>query len=81
MVIGYSGVLQVEEDFTNALEGIIRSWGVNHNWLNHSRFMVILRGISKGNEGKRWHMLLLVKITSSVIEVRKWGGRKSQEST
>ena len=75
VVIGLCGGLWVEEVFLTLLKGMIKFWEekIKKKYCLHS--MVTLKGRLKGKTGEKWHMLPLVDITESGIEVRKWVGR------
>ena len=45
---------------------------------NQSRVMVTLKGRSRGEMGGNWHILPLVDVIGSRIEIRKWLGRYTE---
>ena len=58
--------------FTHIHERNTKSLGGDESEERKSHVMVNLKGQFKGETGDKWHMLLLVDIMYSVIEVRRW---------
>ena len=75
VVIFFCGGLRGEELFLTSLKGMLKLWGETIKKKDCLHIMVTLKGRFKGETGEKWHMLPLVDITESGIEVRKWVGR------
>ena len=58
--------------FLKSTKGILKLSGGEQAEERKSHVMVTLKGWFKGETGDKWHMLLLVDIMYSVIEVRIW---------
>ena len=72
VVIGFCRGLWGEEVFLTSTKGILKLSGGEQAEERKSHVMVTLKGWFKGETGDKWHMLLLVDIMYSVIEVRRW---------
>ena len=70
MIIGVCEGLRGEEVFLTSMKGTLNFWEeTRKRYLSHT--MVTLKGWFKGKTGEKWHMLPLLDITESGIEVRK----------
>ena len=58
--------------FPHIHESNNRFWEETRLKKEKSHVMVTFKGRFKGETGDKWHMLLLVDIMYSVIEVRRW---------
>ena len=72
MAIGFCGGFRGEELFLTSLKGILEICEETRKKKDPSHIMVKLKGRIKGETGEKWHMLPLVEIMESGIEVRKW---------
>ena len=72
MVIGFCRGLRGEEVLLTSTKGILKVWEDKRLKKEKSHVMVTLKGRFKGETGDKWHMLLLVDIMYSVIEVILW---------
>ena len=75
VVISLGGGLRGEEFFLASLEGMLNFWEETRLSRNQSRVMVTLKGRFEGETGVKWHMIPLVDVKCSGIEIRKWVGR------
>ena len=58
-----------------SLKGMLQFWEETRNKKDYSHTLVTLKEHFKGETGENWHMLSLLDIMESGIEVRKWVGR------
>ena len=64
-----------EEFLLASLEVTLKFWEEARQRRDHSHVMITLKGSFKGETGGRCHMLPLVDVTDSGIEIIKWVGR------
>ena len=75
MVIRFWGGLRGDKVSLVSLEGMLNFWEETRKRRNISHIMVTLRGRFKGETSEKGHVLPLVDVTISGIEIRKWVGR------
>ncbi len=69
VVIGYGASLRGEEVPLVSLAGLLENWAETKP---KGFLMIALRGKFKGEHNMRWHLVPIVDVTSSGIQVRKW---------
>jgi hypothetical protein len=69
VVIGYGASLRGEEVPLASIKGLNKFWEETRR---RKLVMVTLRGKFKGEDNLRWHLVPIVDVTSSGIQVRKW---------
>ena len=72
VVIGLCRLLLGEEVLLTSMKEILKNWEQTRLKKEKSHVMVTLKGGFKGENGDKWHMLLLVDIQYSVIKVIIW---------
>ena len=75
VVKSFFGGLWVAEVFLESLKGVLKFLEYTRLKREQSHIMVTFKGSFKVETGNKWHMLPLVYITDSGIEVRRWVGR------
>lgn len=68
-VIGFCASLRGEEVPLVSLKGLMTFW---EETMERGFIMMTLRGLFKGEDNLKWHLVPLVDITSSGIRVRRW---------
>ena len=69
VVIGYGASLRGEEVPLASIKGLNEFWKES---MSRGLVMVTLMGKFKGEDNLRWHLVPIVDVTSSGIQVRKW---------
>ena len=75
MIIGFMMLLQGEEVSLTDLSGLLCYWSAGKDATVpdlEKHIMVTLRGLFKGEDNKRWHMLPLPDRSVSKVPTRRW---------
>ena len=72
MVIGFCRGFQGEDVLLTSMKIILKNWEEARLKQIKSHVMVPLKGRFKGETGDKWHIILLVDIKYSGIEIRRW---------